>query len=73
MRLKWAGWGCYVEVAEGPGRPLPFVRQHRQESGQGGYGEKPQMSCPLAGNVQAFGGGKESEEGKAEEKQSNTY
>ena len=64
VRLKWAGCGNCVTVAEGHDGPLHFVRQNGQESEQSGWGEKPQISCPLAGNLQAFGGGKESREGE---------
>lgn len=67
-RLRLAGWGDCAAVTEGPGGPLPLITQNGQKPEPSGWGEKPQISCPLAGNVQAFGGGKESRGGKKQKK-----
>jgi len=62
INMGWLG-GC-VAMAEGSHSPLPFCQAECTRARAEWMGEKPQISCPLAGNVQAFRGGKESREGE---------
>lgn len=66
--IQWAGQGYSAVPAEGPGSPLPFIRQSGQAPEQGGKGEKPQTSCPHAGMHRNLGEGRNREEWGTEEK-----